>query len=259
MAKVRRLNSLVDDSRTVRAYEDYIKDREVLFNEVKRVKKQYIKKMELLKKAALKSEDFKVVYIATNELRDTRDRLRERLYRTWKEHVLYHIFRAIKLTFQYTVALFWATVMYIPFIFLFCFGFVCSDDIDVNDGEWHGEDMEASVAAAAFPLMVVLGYPGYVMDMRGYLFGREGERKNWIWRKVFRPRNFDEDVMKRLYKISDDLAAEKDKSSLDRDMEKSLEQLQEEAKGGVKEFAARVLDKKEARNDKARKVNLGDD
>ena len=69
MAKVKRLNGLVDDSRTVRAYEDYIKDREVVFNEVKRVKKQYIKKMERLKKAALKSEDFKVVYIATNEVK----------------------------------------------------------------------------------------------------------------------------------------------------------------------------------------------
>lgn len=232
-------------------------DRELLFAETKKVKKQYIKQMEKLKKAALVSEDFKIVYIANKELRDTRDRLKERLYRTWKENFWYHTSRYTVVFFQFIIAAVWATVMYIPFIGLFCFGFVCSSDIDVTDGEWHGEDLEASVAAAAFPAMIVLGFPGYVVDMRGYLFGREGERKNWIWRKVFRPRNFDEEMMKTLFKISDKIQEENDEAELQRDMKKSVTELEKEAEGGVKEYAARVLEKKEFRDGAAVKVNNG--
>jgi len=223
------------------------------------MKKKYIKQMTKLKEAALKSEDFNVVHIAKREIEDAEEKVKERLYRTWREHVLYHTWRRVKMVVQYLIAFVWATICYVPFLGLFLVSFVCSSDVDISDGEWNGEDLEASVAAGLCPLMVIVGYPGYCLDMREYLFGREGERRHWIWRKVFRPRDFDEQMMKKLWEFSDKIIEEEEREGEERDMAMSLDELKQEAKGGVKEFAAGVLNRKESRNDKAKKINLGDE
>ena len=252
--KVRWLNRMVDDSRTVVAYEGYLKDREIAFKECKQVKKVYLKKMTELKESAMESEDFGIVHIASREIADTNDRTKVRLYRTYREHMIYHTLRYIKLVLQFIIAWIWATVAYIPFIGLFCLGFVCSSDIDVTDDKWYGEDLEACVSSAACPVLVTGGYFGYVLDMRGYLFGREGEKKHWIWRKVFRPRDFDEKVMEQLWATSNRHEAEDVQAEEERDKGRSILEMQEEAKGGVDKFANGVTDNKDNVAVKSRKV-----
>ena len=74
---------LFPPARLARRYEGYIKDREVVFKEAHKVKKVYLKKMKELKEAAMASEDFGIVHIATREVADTRNRIKERLYRTY--------------------------------------------------------------------------------------------------------------------------------------------------------------------------------
>ena len=258
MKKIRRLNMLIDSSRTVLAYEGFLDDRRQYFIEVKATKKKYISRMTKLKDDALESEDFRIVHIASRELKDAHERVEDRMYRTRREHVLYHSWRYFKLTLQFLIALVLTAAAYGPFLILFLVSFVCSRDVDITNSDWHGEDLEASIAAAFFPVMVVAGLPGYWIDVRNWLFGREGERRHWIWRKVFRPRDFDAMIMKQLFDISDKINEEEEARALERDMKKTVEELEEEARGGVKEFAAGVLDNKETRNKKSKGVLLGD-
>ena len=122
----------------------------------------------------------------------------------------------------------------------------------------YGEDLEACVEAAACPAMVGCGYFGYILDMRGYLFGREGEKKHWIWSKVFRPRDFDEKVMEKLWETTRKHQEEDRVAEEEGDRGRSIKDMEEEAKGGVDKFAAGVAGNKDDSAGKARKVNLGD-
>ena len=245
------LSKQIDDSRTIAAYKGFLKDRKKHLKKTEKAKGFFQEGLHKLEDDAMDSEDFDVVAIVRKEMEETRKRLKERHFWTLSEHRLYYLVKYSTLMVQYIISLVWGCMTYPFFVFLFCFGFVFSGDVDISNDAWNGEDLEASVASGCFPLMCTFGFPGYVLDIRTHLFGREGrENKHWIWSKVFRPRNFDEQLMNKLFEI------EKDKQDIEntlqdaKDQEVDLEELKEEARGGVDKFAKNVTKNKELKGKK---------
>ena len=245
--KYHALTKQIDEARTVVAYKQFMKDRKKQQKKVSEAKKTFIEGLILLEDEAMSSEDFVIVALVRKELRETRDRVKERHYRTLSEERLYVAERVVKSFFQYIIAIVWAAITFPFFVFLFCFGFVFSGDVDMSNDSWHGEDLEASTATICFPCMCGFSFPGYILDIQSHLFGREGSKKHWIWNKVFRPRNFDEQLMKKLFEIQDKKDKEEDADQQRKDQEVDLDELKAEAIGGVKKFAAGVDKEKQAK------------
>jgi len=114
LQKVYKLNKEIDESKTVTVMNDFLAERKLHFELVVKAKKRYLKQMDKIKGAALESEDFSIVYIADREIRYTKDRKSQYLYRTYREHVIYHLTRIIVLTFQYLISFVYATLIYVP-------------------------------------------------------------------------------------------------------------------------------------------------
>ena len=100
------------------------------------------------------------------------------------------------------------------------------------------------------PLVITLGYPGYILDIRSHFFGREGESRHFLWRKVFRERDADQQIIDRLHKIQVEHEKKDEKKAEKRDMKKSVGELEEEARGGIEKQAKNVENHKAAGSSK---------